>query len=104
MSIAENPKISIAIVLLQAIRDAVSRSQRRRVLAPHLMITVVDGMCLSLTSISQRSYEVMRDECRYAVERTSTYIKIFFWPRNSYSVPDEVKNGSYEVHPDNWVS
>ncbi|KAJ3572973.1 hypothetical protein NP233_g2732 [Leucocoprinus birnbaumii] len=38
----------------------------------------------------------------YAVERSSAGINIFFWPRNSGSVPSEVKNGASTVNPDNW--
>lgn len=30
----------------------------------------------------------------YAMERTSTYINVWFWPRNSGSVPAAVKNGA----------
>ncbi|KXN84669.1 putative glycosidase C21B10.07 [Leucoagaricus sp. SymC.cos] len=38
----------------------------------------------------------------FAVERSSTHINIFFWPRNSGSVPSEVKSGASSVNPDNW--
>lgn len=40
---------------------------------------------------------------RFAMERSSTNIKVFFWPRNSGSVPNEVRNGAGSVNPDNWV-
>jgi len=38
----------------------------------------------------------------YAVERTNTQIRAWFWPRNSGSVPAEVKNGGSTVNPNNW--
>ncbi|KAF9445869.1 glycoside hydrolase family 16 protein [Macrolepiota fuliginosa MF-IS2] len=38
----------------------------------------------------------------YIVERASTYIKIFFWPRDSTSVPDDVRNGSISINTDMW--
>ncbi|KAG9100553.1 hypothetical protein FRC06_003969 [Ceratobasidium sp. 370] len=33
----------------------------------------------------------------YAMERTSTYIKVWFWPRNSATVPAAVKSGANSV-------
>ncbi|KDQ52661.1 glycoside hydrolase family 16 protein [Jaapia argillacea MUCL 33604] len=39
----------------------------------------------------------------YAMERTTTYIKVWFWPRNSASVPSDVKtSGSASVNTGNW--
>ncbi|KAJ3477504.1 hypothetical protein NLI96_g10422 [Meripilus lineatus] len=38
----------------------------------------------------------------YAMERTSTFIKVWFWPRNSGSVPSGVKNGGSSVDTANW--
>ena len=38
----------------------------------------------------------------YAMERTSSAINIWFWPRNDGSVPSDVKNGSGSVNPANW--
>ncbi|GLB43086.1 putative glycoside hydrolase family 16 protein [Lyophyllum shimeji] len=38
----------------------------------------------------------------YAVERTNTFIKVWFWPRNSGSVPSDVRNGGSSVNTDNW--
>ncbi|KAF9443774.1 glycoside hydrolase family 16 protein [Macrolepiota fuliginosa MF-IS2] len=38
----------------------------------------------------------------YAIERTPTFIKVFFWPRNSGSVPSDVRNGGSTVDTDNW--
>ncbi|KAL0958590.1 hypothetical protein HGRIS_013931 [Hohenbuehelia grisea] len=38
----------------------------------------------------------------YAVERTTSFIKIWFWPRNSGSVPSDVRNGGSSVNTGNW--
>ena len=39
----------------------------------------------------------------YAMERTSTSIKVWFWPRNG-PVPSDVQNGASNVNTDAWVS
>ncbi|KDN37767.1 hypothetical protein RSAG8_09922, partial [Rhizoctonia solani AG-8 WAC10335] len=38
----------------------------------------------------------------YAMERTSTYIKVWFWPRNSATVPAQVKNGASNIDTSSW--
>ncbi|KAG8706067.1 hypothetical protein FRC11_008536 [Ceratobasidium sp. 423] len=38
----------------------------------------------------------------YAMERTSTYIKVWFWPRNSATVPSQVKNGASSIDTSTW--
>ncbi|KAJ3509319.1 hypothetical protein NLJ89_g5285 [Agrocybe chaxingu] len=38
----------------------------------------------------------------YVIERTPTYIKVWFWARNDGSVPAEVRNGLGQVNPNNW--
>ncbi|KAF8749919.1 hydrolase family 16 [Rhizoctonia solani] len=38
----------------------------------------------------------------YAMERTKTYIKVWFWPRNSATVPAQVKNGSGSINTSSW--
>ncbi|KAF9445875.1 glycoside hydrolase family 16 protein [Macrolepiota fuliginosa MF-IS2] len=38
----------------------------------------------------------------YAVERAPTYIKVFFWPRDSRFVPHEVTHGGIIIDTDNW--
>ncbi|KAF8319716.1 hypothetical protein DL93DRAFT_110943 [Clavulina sp. PMI_390] len=38
----------------------------------------------------------------YAMERTSTYIKVWFWPRNSANVPAGVKNGGSNLNTANF--
>ncbi|KAF9218745.1 glycoside hydrolase family 16 protein [Gyrodon lividus] len=38
----------------------------------------------------------------YAIERTSSFIKIFFWERGSTSVPSDVQYPGASVDTDNW--
>ncbi|EMD36050.1 glycoside hydrolase family 16 protein [Gelatoporia subvermispora B] len=38
----------------------------------------------------------------YAMERTSSFIKVWFWSRNDGSVPSDVKNGDTSIDTDNW--
>lgn len=38
----------------------------------------------------------------YAIERRSTYIKIFFWERTSSSVPSDVKSPGSSINTSNW--
>ncbi|KAJ3759525.1 laminarinase [Lentinula raphanica] len=38
----------------------------------------------------------------FAMERTTTFISIWFWPRSSTTVPSDVSGGSTEVDTDNW--
>lgn len=38
----------------------------------------------------------------YVVERTSTYIKVWFWKRNDPNVPAEVKSNTGAVSPSGW--
>lgn len=37
----------------------------------------------------------------YAMERTSSFIKVWFFPRNS-NIPSDLKNGASAVNTDNW--
>lgn len=39
----------------------------------------------------------------YAMERTNNFIKVWFWPRNSGSVPSDMKTGASSINTDNWV-
>ena len=41
---------------------------------------------------------------RYAVERTDSFIKVWFWARNDTSIPADVAGGWWLVDTDNWVS
>jgi hypothetical protein len=36
------------------------------------------------------------------MERTSTYIKVWFWPRNSATVPAQVKSGASPIDTSTW--
>ncbi|KAI6026144.1 glycoside hydrolase family 16 protein [Pisolithus microcarpus] len=38
----------------------------------------------------------------YAIERTSTFIKIYFWERGSSSVPNDVQYSGTSVNTSNW--
>ncbi|KAF9002493.1 glycoside hydrolase family 16 protein [Cyathus striatus] len=38
----------------------------------------------------------------YAMERQSDGIKMWFWPRNDPSVPQDVKYGEFEANPEHW--
>ncbi|EJD51964.1 hypothetical protein AURDEDRAFT_181533 [Auricularia subglabra TFB-10046 SS5] len=38
----------------------------------------------------------------FAAERTSKYIKVWFWSRKDKGVPKEVKNGVGAINPDKW--
>lgn len=40
---------------------------------------------------------------RYAVERTNSFIKVWFWPRNAGGIPSDVTNGASTVNTGNWV-
>jgi hypothetical protein len=42
-------------------------------------------------------------DCRYALERTNSFIKVWFWGRGSSSTPAEVANGAGSINTDNWV-
>ncbi|KAF6756895.1 glycoside hydrolase family 16 protein [Ephemerocybe angulata] len=38
----------------------------------------------------------------YALERNNNFIKVWFWPRNSGSVPSDVRNGAQRINTDGW--
>ncbi|KZV62425.1 glycoside hydrolase family 16 protein [Peniophora sp. CONT] len=38
----------------------------------------------------------------YASERTSTEVKIWFWPRTATNIPSDVKSGSSTINTNNW--
>jgi hypothetical protein len=39
----------------------------------------------------------------FAMERNNNFIKVWFWPRNSGSVPSDLRNGAQTVNTDSWV-
>jgi hypothetical protein len=48
----------------------------------------------------------IRSDYRYALERTDSFIKVWFWGRDSDSTPAEVANGEDSedsIDTDNWV-
>ena len=40
----------------------------------------------------------------YAMERTDSFIKVWFWNREVPGTPSDVLNGASSVNTDNWVS
>ncbi|KAI0087574.1 putative laminarinase [Irpex rosettiformis] len=38
----------------------------------------------------------------YAMERTNSFIKVWFWPRNAGNVPSDLKSGAASVNTANW--
>jgi hypothetical protein len=42
-------------------------------------------------------------ELRYAMQRTSDSVTVWFWARESASVPWDVANGANFIITDNWV-
>jgi hypothetical protein len=40
--------------------------------------------------------------CRYAMERTTKFIKVWFWSRNAPDVPSDVLSGSGSINTDAW--
>ena len=40
----------------------------------------------------------------YAMERTDSFIKVWFWSRGDSSVPSDLSSGSSSIDTDNWVS
>lgn len=38
----------------------------------------------------------------FAMERNNNFIKVWFWPRNSGSVPSDLRNGASKVNTDAW--
>lgn len=50
-----------------------------------------------------RLRKVFRTTCRYAMERTNDHVAVWFWDRNSPSIPSEVENGAAQINTTNWV-
>ncbi|KAI0032170.1 2 beta-glucanase [Vararia minispora EC-137] len=38
----------------------------------------------------------------YAMERTTTEVKIWFWPRTASNIPSDVKNGASSINTNGW--
>ena len=67
---------------------------------PLLMRMAEDG---ELLYPEQKSHGPTRSNCRYALERTDSFIKVWFWGRDSSDTPAEVANGMGSIDTDNWV-
>lgn len=48
-------------------------------------------------------YNLSIHHFRYAVERTNSFIKIWFWSRAATGIPSDVTSGGTSVNTDNWV-
>ena len=57
-----------------------------------------------LTTIYARPIHCTCHPSRFAIERTSDFIKVWFWSRSDPNVPADVLNGDSTVVPTNWVS
>ena len=64
------------------------------------MPLVVDGM---VTWVIEDFFQ-LNEIYRFVVERTPTYIKVWFWSRNDPTVPHDVVGGGHLVNPSHWVS
>lgn len=42
--------------------------------------------------------------CRYAMERTNDYIKVWFWERGDKSAPFDATSGALIIDTNNWVA
>lgn len=40
----------------------------------------------------------------YAMERTDTFIQVFFFPRNAGNVPSDLSSGANTINTSNWAS
>ena len=58
---------------------------------------------VSCPTPEQKSHGPTRGNCRYALERTDSFIKVWFWGRDSSDTPAEVANGTGSIDTDNWV-
>lgn len=38
----------------------------------------------------------------FAMERTGSFIKVWFWSRAAGGIPSDIINGAYNINPDNW--
>ncbi|KAI0799792.1 putative laminarinase [Irpex lacteus] len=38
----------------------------------------------------------------YAMERTSSFLKVWFWPRNAGNIPNDLKSGASSINTGNW--
>ena len=57
-----------------------------------------------MQTLNRRSMDPIAAKIWYAVERTDTFIKVWFWNREVPGTPSDVLNGASSVITDNWVS
>jgi hypothetical protein len=55
------------------------------------------GLCTKSLELTYTRHYIIR----YAMERTSDFIKVWFWPRSG--APPDVQNGDNTVNTDSWV-
>jgi hypothetical protein len=98
----ERAKKTIAMCTKQTMRLAVSRSTRPIVSVHHSIQPVEDGR---FHSFIRRIAAVTLENVRYAIERTSSFIKVFFWSRESLAiqVPRDVTHPGPTINTDTWV-
>ena len=82
-----------------------SSSRWQRVLARVSTRTVAVGTSL-LGSILQRlvAHGPFTTPGRFALERRTDFIKIWFWDRKSKNVPPSIREGMVKLYTDSWVS
>lgn len=76
-----------------------------RQLYPTAMDPRSTTMAAGGVSISSCFYFLSRlivGQIRYALERTPTFIKIWFWPRSATNIPSDVLNGASSINTDTW--
>ena len=83
-------------------RLAVLRSTRPTVLVHHSIQPAEDGRSHSFIRYIS---VVTLENVRYAIERTSSFIKVFFWSRKSIAiqVPKDVTRPGPTINTDTWV-
>lgn len=71
-------------------------------MAPLSTATAADGE-FQMNQLGVSMIHLLVMSCRYAVERTNSFIKVWFWSRNGGTVPADVSSGSSSVNTANWV-
>ncbi len=70
----------------------------------HLSTTTVeDGEYYSSLELCYLQVGTLTSLFRYAVERTDTFIKIWFWARNNNNIPADIPGENANINTDAWV-
>lgn len=85
----------------RAIRLVVSQSTQPTVMVRRSIRPVEDGRSCFL--VYQITLMMTLENARYAIERTASFIKVFFWSRSNASVPKDVSSPGSTINTDNWV-